>query len=108
MSYTVGSHPVPGAVRMRARRAWEGERSPRRIARSLLATGRSALRYGPNFRARCSMLLCGQAAGVAAALCCRQDVAPRCLDVSELQRILVNDLNCPLANEERLRELGLG
>jgi len=72
----------------------------------LLACGRSSLVYGPNFRARCFMLLNGQAAGVAAALCVAGGVEPRELDVRKLQSALV-ELGCPLGDEERLRELGL-
>ena len=74
----------------------------------LLTTGRSAMPYGPNFRARCNMLLNGQAAGVAAALCVKEMTEPRDLDVRRLQRILVEELDCPLAEEERLREMKLG
>ena len=73
----------------------------------LIATGRSAMPYGPNFRVRCNMFLNGQAAGVAAALCARNGVQPRHLDVKELQKILVHELHCPLAEEERLAQLGL-
>jgi len=79
---------------------------PRRVD-GLLATGRSAMPYGPNFRVRCNMLLNGQAAGVAAALATRAGVSPRDLDVKALQRILVHELSCPLAEEDRLRQLGL-
>ena len=73
----------------------------------LIATGKSAMPYGPNFRARCNMFLNGQAAGVAAALCAKDGVQPRGLDVKKLQRLLVDKLHCPLAEEERLKELGL-
>ena len=79
---------------------------PREID-GLLATGRSAMPYGPNFRARCNMLLNGQAAGVAAALCVRDEIQPRDLDARRLQKILVQELDCPLAEEERLGEMGL-
>ena len=72
----------------------------------LLATGRACLVYGPNFRSRYGMLLNGQAAGVAAALCVRDNVQPRDLDVKKLQRILV-ELRCPLGDDARKRELGL-
>jgi len=74
--------------------------------RGLMATGRSAVPYGPNFRARYSMLLIGQAAGIAAALCVKSGVEPRDLDVKELQRILVR-WGCPLGDEARIAELGL-
>ena len=74
---------------------------------ALIATGRSAMPYGPNFRARCNMLLNGQAAGVAAALCVRDSVEPRSLDARRLQKILVQELGCPLAEEGRLREMKL-
>jgi len=73
----------------------------------LIATGKSAMPYGPNFRVRYNMLLNGQAAGVAAALCVKDGVQPRDLDVKKLQNILVNELACPLAEEDRLRKLGL-
>jgi len=73
----------------------------------LIATGRSAMPYGPNFRARCNMLLNGQAAGVAAALCVKDGIQPRDLDAKKLQKVLVDELDCPLAEEDRLRELGL-
>ena len=73
----------------------------------LIATGRSSVPYGPNFRARCNMLLNGQAAGVAAALCVREGVQPRYLDVKKLQKVLVDDLRCPLGDEDRLKALGL-
>lgn len=79
---------------------------PRQVD-NLIATGRSAMPYGPNFRARCNMLLNGQAAGVAAALCVRDGVRPRDLDVKTLQKVLVEELDCPLAEEDRLRQLGL-
>jgi hypothetical protein len=72
----------------------------------LLAAGRSSFIYGPNFRVRYSALLSGQAAGVAAALCARQNVQPRNLDVKKLQGALLK-LNCPLGNHARLAELGL-
>ena len=73
----------------------------------LLACGRSSHPYGPNFRGRCWTLLNGQAAGVAAALCARDGVQPRNLDAKKLQRILVDELRCPLAEADRLVELGL-
>jgi len=61
----------------------------------LIATGRSAVPRSPNFRQRHSVLLMGQAAGIAAALCVKNNVAPRNLDAKELQRILVQ-YGCPL------------
>ena len=72
----------------------------------LLASGRSSFIYGPNFRQRYSVLLNGQAAGIAAALCAKDNVQPRDLDVKKLQRALVK-LNCPLGDHARLVELGL-
>jgi len=72
----------------------------------LMAAGRSAVPRSPNFRQRHSVLLMGQAAGVAAALCVKNEVEPRDLDAKELQRILVQ-WGCPLGDEERLAELGL-
>jgi hypothetical protein len=72
----------------------------------LLAAGRSAFVYGPNFRMRYSVMLNGQAAGLAAALCAQDSVQPRDLDVKKLQRKL-RELRCPLGNRARLEELGL-
>ena len=72
----------------------------------LLACGTSSMRYGPNFRARYSMLLNGQAAGIAAALCVRDNVQPRDLDVKKLQRVLIK-LHCPIGDDARMKELGL-
>jgi len=72
----------------------------------LIASGRASFIYGPNFRARYSVLLNGQAAGLAAALCASENVKPRDLDVKKLQRALLK-LRCPLGNEKRIKELGL-
>ena len=72
----------------------------------LLAAGRASHAYGPNFRARCNVLMNGQAAGVAAALCAADDVEPRHLDVRKLQRALL-ELRSPLGEEDRLQALGL-
>ncbi len=52
------------------------------------------------------MLLMGQAAGVAAGLCAKQNIEPRELDTKQLQRILVQ-WGCPLGDKDRLTELGL-
>jgi hypothetical protein len=52
------------------------------------------------------MLLIGQAAGVAAALCVKNGIEPRDLNVKDLQRILV-EWRCPLGDEARIAELGL-
>lgn len=72
----------------------------------LMACGRSSMPYGPNFRARYSMLLSGQAAGIAAALCAKEGIEPRNLEVKKLQKILVG-LGSPVATQQRLEELGL-
>ena len=72
----------------------------------LLAAGRSAFYYGPNFRQRYHVLLHARAVGLAAALSIRDGVEPRKLDVKKLQRALVQE-GCPLGDEERLEELGL-
>ena len=72
----------------------------------LIAAGRSAVPRSPNFRQRHSVLLMGQASGIAAALCVKNNVAPRNLNAKELQRILVQ-YGCPLGDEARLKELGL-
>jgi hypothetical protein len=78
---------------------------PRRID-GLLAAGRASHVYGPNLRARCFTMLNGQAAGVAAALCVREGVEPRRLDVVSLQRSLL-ELGSPVTYPHRLKELGL-
>ncbi len=72
----------------------------------LLAAGRSASPRPPNLRARYSMLLMGQAAGIAAALCVKKGIQPRELDPKDLQRMLVK-WGCPLGDEARIQELGL-
>ena len=72
----------------------------------LIAAGRSAVPRSPNFRVRYSLLLMGQAAGVAAALCVRDNVEPRDLDHRKVQRVLV-ELGCPIGDNARLQELGL-
>ena len=71
----------------------------------LLATGRSAS-YGRVLRTRISCMLMGQAGGAAAALCARDNVTPRALDVKMLQRELLNS-GFHLGNEARLKGLGL-
>ena len=78
---------------------------PRRID-GLLAAGRSAMNRGPQFRARYSCQLMGQAAGVAAALAVRSGVEPRDIDVKALQSIL-HSLGSNMGPDERLRELGI-
>ena len=72
----------------------------------LMAAGRSAFYYGPNFRQRYHVLLHGRAVGLAAALSIRDGVEPRDLDVRALQEALIRE-GCPLADGRRLRELGL-
>jgi len=72
----------------------------------LLAAGRASHPYGPNFRARCNVLMNGQAAGVAAALCVADGVEPRDLDVKKLQKALLK-LQSPMGEDDRLQELGL-
>jgi len=52
----------------------------------------------PNFRQQHTVMLMGQAAGIAAALCVKNDVAPRHLEVKELQHMLVQ-YGCPLGNK---------
>ena len=47
------------------------------------------------------------AAGIAAALCLKNNVHPTELDIKELQRELVKE-NAPLGDEQRMKELGLG
>ena len=72
----------------------------------ILASGRSSVVYGPNLRGRCFVMLHGQAAGVAAALCVREGVTPQQLDPRHVQRVLL-DWGCPLGDEKRLCDLGL-
>ena len=72
----------------------------------LMAAGRSAFYYGPNFRQRYHVLLHGRAVGLAAALSIRDGVEPRDLDVRTLQEALIGE-GCPLADKKRLKELGL-
>ena len=72
------------------------------------ARGASFIRRGhdPSFRGRRQMTCFGQAAGIAAALACKDNVAPRDLDIKKLQRhLLVEGFN--LGDEKRLTELGL-
>jgi len=78
---------------------------PRRLD-GLIAAGRSAVPRSPNFRARYSMLLMGQAAGIAAALCARDGVQPRDLDHRKLQRTIL-DWGSPIVEDGRLAELGI-
>ncbi len=78
---------------------------PRKLD-GLLAAGRSAVPRSPNFRARYSMLLMGQAAGIAAALCSRDGIEPRNLDCRELQRTIL-DWGSPIVEEKRLAELDI-
>ena len=78
---------------------------PKKIDGLLLA-GRSGLVYGPNFRQRYSVMLHGQAAGIAAALSAADGVVPRKLDVRRLQKTLIR-VGCPLGDEKRIKELGL-
>ena len=83
---------------------------PRRID-GLLVAGRGAafIRRGHDpsaMRARVSMMVLGEAAGAAAAMAAAAGVAPRKLDVKQLQRRLVA-AGFSLGPPERLRELGL-
>ena len=71
----------------------------------MLATGRSAS-YGRVLRSRLSCMVMGQVGGAAAALCVRENVSPRQLDVKRLQRQLLAD-GFYLGDQARLQELGL-
>jgi hypothetical protein len=51
-------------------------------------------------------MLGGQAAGIAAAMCARDGVTPLKLDVKKLQKALV-ELNCPIGDAARMKELSL-
>lgn len=72
----------------------------------IIAAGRSAFPRSPNFRQRYSMMLSGQAAGIAAALCAKEGIEPRKLNIRKLQKILIQ-WGCPLGTKERLESLGL-
>jgi len=72
----------------------------------LMAAGRSAFYYGPNFRQRYHVLLHGRAVGLATAMSIREGIEPRNLDVKKLQKALIEE-GCPLADDKRLKELGL-
>ena len=76
---------------------------PRRVE-GLLAAGRSAHRKPPNLRTRWSVMMMGQAAGVAAALSAQEGIYPRQLDVKKLQRVLL-DLGAELGPPERVADL---
>jgi len=71
----------------------------------LLAAGRSAVPRGPNFRARYSMMLMGQAAGIAAGFCALRGVEPRDLD-HRLVQAKILEWGSTFGDEGRLRELG--
>ncbi|MFC1716743.1 FAD-dependent oxidoreductase [Candidatus Poribacteria bacterium] len=73
----------------------------------LMATGRSTIIQPPTNRSRWKMLLMGQVCGVGAALAARADVAPRSVDVKELQKILHNKYHVSLGDRTRLKELGI-
>ena len=76
-----------------------------KVIDGLLATGRSAS-YGISLRARQSIMVMGQAGGTAAALCVRNNIAPRALQATTLQRELL-EAGYYLGDETRLKELGL-
>jgi hypothetical protein len=73
----------------------------------LLAAGRSAIVQPPVMRVRWMVFLMGQAAGAAAALAAIKGVAPRDLNVKELQRLLHDEYQVPFGDVDRLKELGL-
>ena len=76
----------------------------------LLVTGRGASfhrrGHDPSVRARGTMMALGLAAGIAAALSAKADLAPRELDVKTLQHTLLSE-GCYLGDDARLTELGL-
>ena len=78
---------------------------PKKI-NGLLAAGRSAFYYGPNFRQRYHVLLHGRAVGLAAAMSVREGIEPRDMDIKKFQRALLAE-GCPVGDDERLKELGL-
>ena len=73
----------------------------------LLVTGRACLVQPPTMRSRWMVLLMGQTTGAAAALAIEAGVAPRHLNVGDLQRLLHNEYGHPLGDAGRLRELGV-
>ena len=79
---------------------------PQKIG-NLLAAGRSAIIQGPCFRIRWMVFMMGNVAGAAAGLAVKNNVAPRELDVKELQKVLYTEYQLPFGDETRLRELGL-
>ena len=78
---------------------------PKKI-NGLLAAGKSAMNRGPQFRARYSCQLMGQAAGVAAALATKSGIEPREIDVKQLQKIL-HELGSNMGPPDRVKELGI-
>ena len=53
------------------------------------------------------VFMMGNVAGAAAGLAVKNNVAPRELDVKELQKVLYTEYQLPFGDETRLRELGL-
>ncbi len=76
---------------------------PKRVE-GLLVAGVAAHQKPPNLRGRENVLTMGQAAGIAAALCARQDVHPRDVDVKQVQRALC-DSGVVLGSAERVEQL---
>jgi hypothetical protein len=73
----------------------------------MLAAGRSAAPRGPNIRARYSMMLMGQAAGIAAGICALEGIEPRDLDHRKVQEKIL-EWGSTLGDDVRLEELGFG
>jgi hypothetical protein len=71
----------------------------------LMAAGRSAAPRGPNIRARYSMMLMGQAAGIAAGMCALEDIEPRELDHKRVQERIL-EWGSAIGDDARLEELG--
>jgi len=76
---------------------------PKRIE-GLPVVGVAAHQKPPNLRGRANMLTMVQAAGIAAALCARQDVHPLDVDVKQVQRVLC-DSGVVLGSAERVEQL---
>lgn len=76
---------------------------PRKVE-SLLVAGVAAHRKPPNIRCRESVMMMGQAAGTAAAMCASQGIYPRQLEVRQLQRALV-EAGLNLGTRERVEAL---
>ena len=72
----------------------------------LLAAGVAAHQKPPNLRCREGVMTMGEAAGIAAAICAKQGVMPRDIDIKALQRVLRKS-GVNLGTPGRVAALGL-